>query len=137
MSVPAASVDGSVNVCVCIKVRNAAVSGSPHTRSTWRCVRLCLIIVSVDEPTLGDPVYPLHLPPHPPILVLLLLLILAQLAAIIHTRWKMLMDAGRPLGLPAGALSHTGRQNREEERSGASSSVVIDLCRVLNHCGWL
>ena len=43
---------------------------------------------------------------------------------IIHTRWKILMDAGQPLELP-GAPAH-----RERKKSGASSAVAVYLCRV-------
>lgn len=68
---------------------------------------------------------PLHLPPNPPIFLLLLLLIaiLAQLVAIIHTRWNILMDVGWPFGLP-GDLTHRERENRE---SGVLSSLVVHL----------
>lgn len=48
------------------------------------------------RPQRANLISPLHLPPNPPISLLLLLLIaiLAQLVAIIHTRWNILMDVG-------------------------------------------
>lgn len=67
--------------------------GEKHCYGTWMWGGL---LSQHMRPQRVNLISPLHLPPNPPIFLLLLLLIaiLAQLVAIIRTRWNILMDVG-------------------------------------------